>query len=227
MGPKQIMCDCSKPNIFGKQYVGDALPGFCQLTFEKGCCGCCDLKIGTIIVAVLAIVFSCLGVGGGTWAAYLIYLVMAIGNLCFGVLAIIGSGCCTAPNWKFVHFFTMWQVFGLIWSIIGFIINIIVMATYTACAGQGTQYEVCVGIGAGAWIIMIGVSITYWVLCVFCILVTHIFAIHLHGGGGGDAPPAAAAGEVAAPPAGGEVPPATKTEEAPAAPAAEDATAKV
>merc|ERR1712216_153313 len=161
MGPKQIMCDCSKPNIFGKQYVGDALPGFCQLTFEKGCCGCCDLKIGTIIVAVLTIVFSFLGLGGNTWSTYLVYLTMAIGNLCFGVLAIIGSGCCTAPNWKFVHFFTMWQVFGLIWSIIGFIINVIVMITYTTCVPKLGGGETCHGIPAGSWIIMIGVTIAY------------------------------------------------------------------
>merc|ERR1712196_435783 len=102
------------------------------------------------------------------------------GSLVFGILCIIG-GC--KGNWKFVHIYTMWQVFCLIWSIIALIVNIIMYATAgTYCYG-GT----CVNLVSGfAWFWMIAMSLCFWALSVGAILVTHTFAKHLFGGGSGD-----------------------------------------
>merc|ERR1711937_786465 len=108
------------------------------------------------------------------------YLGQGIGSLVFGILCIIG-GC--KGNWKFVHIYTMWQVFCLIWSIIALIVNIIMYATAgTYCYG-GT----CVNLVSGfAWFWMIAMSLCFWALSVGAILVTHTFAKHLFGGGSGD-----------------------------------------
>merc|ERR1712167_390809 len=173
-------CDCTHPNIFGKE--------FRYLTFEKGCCFCCNCLIGTYILAVVNMILPWLSAGGGYtgWFTYIFYFGMGIGGLVFGILAIVGG--CT-NNWKFVHFFTMWQVFCFIWSIIALIVNIIMYISADVCTKdwQGNNTDICVGVGFLAWAWLIALTIIYWICCILSILVTHTCAQHICGqtGGGG------------------------------------------